>query len=447
MVASVAEALRTEHLRLKPWGDEHAGLLFELASMPAVVRYIGDGARWSETRARDVAVACREHWRHHGFGWRAAYTARGEQPIGFFMLSFAGDGAGIDPGEYEIGWWLHPSVWGRGLAREGAAALRDEAFNRVGAPSIVARVQPANRASLSVAGAIGLTHESETTGRMGERAAVLRLTADHWRALTARSSSPNERQPPPAAVAIDGRRIEVAELAGDPALKPIVLLHEGLGSVGLWRDFPAALGAATGRRVIAFSRFGHGRSGRSPWPQDVTGFHHREALTLLPELLAALDLSEPLLVGHSDGASIALIHAGRHPVSGLALLAPHVFVEELTVASIRQARITYLSGGLRDRMARHHDDPDAAFWGWCDIWLHPEFRSWNLEPDADLVTAPTLLIQSANDPYGTLEQLDRIERHVTGPVHRLVVRGGHSPHLEAPATVVNAVAQFAAGLS
>jgi pimeloyl-ACP methyl ester carboxylesterase len=250
-------------------------------------------------------------------------------------------------------------------------------------------------------------------------------------------------QPRSVPVTIAGRRIDAIELPGDDRLAPIVMLHEGLGSVDLWRDFPSALHRATGRRVIAFSRFGHGRSEPSPWPRDAVGFHHREALELLPRLLAALGVHEPLLVGHSDGASVALIHAGRHPVCGLVLLAPHVFVEPLTLASIRQTRDSYLRGELRERMARHHDDVDAAFWGWCDMWLHPDFRAWNLEGDAALVTVPTLLIQGADDPYGTLEQLDRIEARIRGPVSRLVVPGGHSPHLAAPDQVVAAVARFA----
>lgn len=247
-------------------------------------------------------------------------------------------------------------------------------------------------------------------------------------------------------VTIEGRRIETVDLPGDGARAPIVMLHEGLGSVGLWRDFPTALSHATGRRVIAFSRFAHGHSEPAPWPRDVTGFHHREAFETLPALLAAVEVSEPLLVGHSDGASIALIYAGRYPVVGLALLAPHLFVEPLTVASIRETRESYLNGELRERMAKHHDDPDAAFWGWCDMWLDPEFLAWNLEADAAMVSAPTLLIQGREDPYGTLEQLDRIEANLVGPVERLLVEGGHSPHLDAAEEVVSALERFAATL-
>ena len=244
-------------------------------------------------------------------------------------------------------------------------------------------------------------------------------------------------------MAVAGRRLEVAHWQGDEHRAAIVMLHEGLGSVGLWRGFPEALARATGRRVIAFSRFGHGGSQVGPWPRDVMGFHHREALTMLPELLSALDVREPLLVGHSDGASIALIHAGRYPVAGLVLLAPHVFVEPLTLESIRQTREDYVNGALRERMARHHDDVDAAFWGWCDMWLDPAFVAWNLEADAARVTAPTLLVQGRDDPYGTLEQLDRIEARLRGPLTRVVVPGGHSPQLEAGDEVVRAVADFA----
>jgi pimeloyl-ACP methyl ester carboxylesterase len=239
---------------------------------------------------------------------------------------------------------------------------------------------------------------------------------------------------------VGGRRIETLELEGDPGRRPLVLLHEGLGSVGLWRSFPQALADATGRRVVAFSRFGHGRSEPPPAPRTPR-FFHEEALEVLPALLPQLDADEPILVGHSDGASIALIHAASHPVEGLVLMAPHVFVEDVTVARIRETRAAYVEGGLRERMARHHDDPDAAFWGWCDVWLDPAFRSWSLEAEAARVTAPMLLVQGADDPYGTLEQLDRIEARAPR-AQRLVVGGGHSPFLDAPGEVVSAIASF-----
>jgi pimeloyl-ACP methyl ester carboxylesterase len=246
-------------------------------------------------------------------------------------------------------------------------------------------------------------------------------------------------------VTVDGLRIEVADRPGDSRHRALVLLHEGLGSVGLWRGFPEALQEATGRRVIAFSRFGHGRSDPPRRPRT-PAFFHEEALDVLPVLLDQLDAPEPLLVGHSDGASIALVHASAHRVAGLVLLAPHVVVEDVTVEAIRETRGQFEDGALRERMARHHDDPGAAFRGWCDVWLDPAFREWSLEPDAEAVDAPMLLIQGADDPYGTLDQLDRIETRARGTVERLVVPGGHSPHLDEPEAVVAAIAAFAAAL-
>jgi pimeloyl-ACP methyl ester carboxylesterase len=242
-------------------------------------------------------------------------------------------------------------------------------------------------------------------------------------------------------VPVGGRRVETLELPGSDSGAPLVLLHEGLGSAGLWRGFPGQLHEATGRRLIAFSRYGHGRSAPPPRPRT-PAFFHEEALEVLPELLAHLHAPEPVLVGHSDGGSIALIHAAHHPVSALVLLAPHVLVEDITVQEIRGTREAYVSGGLRTRMARHHDDPDAAFWGWCDVWLDPAFRSWTLEDEAARLTAPALLVQGADDPYGSLVQVDRIQERARGPVQRLVLPGGHSPHLEHGAEVADAVAAF-----
>jgi pimeloyl-ACP methyl ester carboxylesterase len=245
---------------------------------------------------------------------------------------------------------------------------------------------------------------------------------------------------------VDGLTVEVADLPGDRARRALVLLHEGLGSVGLWRDFPHALHEATGRRVVAFSRFGHGRSDPPRAPRT-PAFFHEEAFDVLPALLAQLDAREPVLVGHSDGASIALVHAARHAVSGLALLAPHVVLEETMIEPIRATWREFEQGALRARMARHHDDPDAAFHGWCDVWLDPAMRDWSLEADAELVSAPMLLIQGADDEYASLDQLDRIEACVRGPVSRLVVPGGHSPHLEQTDAVVEAIAAFAKPLA
>ena len=171
--------LRTERLTLDPWTEPDVKLLGDLARTPAVMRYIGDGATWTDARIAGVGAHISDHWRRHGFGWRVA--REDDAPVGFIALNFAGEGGGVDPNEYEIGWWLAPSAWGRGLAREGATAVRDEAFERVGAPSILARISPGNAGSLAVAGAIGLVHECRSIGRAGEPIAVLRLGADRWR--------------------------------------------------------------------------------------------------------------------------------------------------------------------------------------------------------------------------------------------------------------------------
>jgi pimeloyl-ACP methyl ester carboxylesterase len=194
---------------------------------------------------------------------------------------------------------------------------------------------------------------------------------------------------------------------------------------------------------MAFSRHGYGRSGPARVPRSVD-YMHDEALVVLPELLAALGVRAPILVGHSDGASIALIHAGTgHPVSGIVALAPHVMVETRTLDSIRAAREEYRHGRLRERLARHHDDPDAAFSGWNDIWLDPAFAGWSIEGHLTGVTTPLLCVQCADDPYGSLTQLDRIEAHVAGPVTRLVFPdGGHAPQRSHPGEVLHALSAF-----
>jgi pimeloyl-ACP methyl ester carboxylesterase len=240
---------------------------------------------------------------------------------------------------------------------------------------------------------------------------------------------------------IPAGRLEAQMLEGDRRLPTLVLLHEGLGSVGLWRGLPETLHAATGAPVLAFSRFGHGRSDPPPRPRTPS-FIHEEALEVLPDLLRSAGIERPLLVGHSDGASIALIHAASHPVSGLALMAPHVFVEQMCVDAIRETREAFEHEGLRERMARHHRDPAIAFCGWCDVWLDPAFRDWNIEPLLPRIDAPALLIQGRDDEYGSLAQIDSVERGVRGPVERLVVSGGHSPHLEHPDEVPAAIAAF-----
>ena len=234
-------------------------------------------------------------------------------------------------------------------------------------------------------------------------------------------------------------KLEVQELEGaEPAL---VFLHEGLGSLGLWRDFPDRVARATGRRALVYSRAGHGQSDL-PDEDRTPEFMHEEALDVLPGLLENAGIENPVLVGHSDGGSIALIHASRHPVAALVLLAPHVFVEDITVASIEEARETFATTDLGERMARYHRDPERTFRLWNDIWLAPEFRDWNIEDVLGGVTAPALLIQGAHDQYGTLAQIDAIERGVAGPVERRVLDARHAPHVEAPEATLQAIVDF-----
>jgi pimeloyl-ACP methyl ester carboxylesterase len=246
-------------------------------------------------------------------------------------------------------------------------------------------------------------------------------------------------------VIVDGVDLETSILQGsEPAL---VFLHEGLGSVSMWRRVPAALHDATGRRVVTYSRAGYGRSGPVSLPRPVMYMHH-EADVVLPALLAQLGIDRPVLVGHSDGASIALLYAGAgHRVTALVLLAPHVIVEDVTVTSIAAAREAYASTDLRAKLARHHDDVDTAFRGWNDVWLSPAFRAWDITDRLQAIDVPVLVIQGDADAYGTLRQLDLIEAGVSGPVRRLVLTGvGHAPHLEASDAVLAAIATFVAGL-
>lgn len=244
-------------------------------------------------------------------------------------------------------------------------------------------------------------------------------------------------------VHIDGRAIEYRMVPGDALKLPtLVFLHEGLGSVGLWRDFPDKVAHRLGARTLVYSRFGYGGSDgllarREP------AFMHTEALEVLPKLLAQLGIEAPLLVGHSDGASIALIHAAHHKVSGVAVLAPHVFVEEICVEAIAKVRATYEKSGLKQRLAKYHTRVDDAFLGWADVWLDPRFRAWSIEALLPRITAPMLLIQGEQDEYGTLAQLDRIEAGARAPVTRLVLeKCGHSPHRDQEQAVADAIVAF-----
>jgi pimeloyl-ACP methyl ester carboxylesterase len=231
---------------------------------------------------------------------------------------------------------------------------------------------------------------------------------------------------------------------GDASLPTLVFLHEGLGSIDLWRGVPIEVAHAVGGApVLTYARHGHGASGPARMPRPVS-YMHREADVVLPAVLDEFDVERPVLIGHSDGASISLLAAGGGiAVSALVCLAPHVFVEPESIAGIERARDTFESGGMVDRMRRYHRDPSATFRGWNDVWLSDEFRSWNIEDRLAGITAPVLAIQGRDDQYGTLAQLDAIEAGVSGGFDRLVLAGvGHSPHVEARSDVVLAIAGF-----
>jgi len=248
---------------------------------------------------------------------------------------------------------------------------------------------------------------------------------------------------------VDGRdvRIEHAWVGDADAAAPlIVFLHEGLGSLAMWKDFPRTLCAAARARGLVFSREGYGRSTpRAPderWPVE---FMHRQAHAVLPALLAQLGIVEPpWLFGHSDGASIALLYAAEFPerVAGVIAVAPHIFVEDLSVASIADARTAYETTDLRARLARYHDDPDSAFRGWNDVWLDPAFRGWTIEDRLAGIRCPLLAVQGEDDEYGTMAQVEGIARRV--PQARVVQLAacGHSPQRDQPAALTGAVVAF-----
>jgi pimeloyl-ACP methyl ester carboxylesterase len=254
-----------------------------------------------------------------------------------------------------------------------------------------------------------------------------------------------------ALVEIDwrGRRvaIEHAWIARERAAAPLVVfLHEGLGSLSMWKDFPQRLCHAAGARGLVYSRPGYGRS--TPRARDEAwglDFMHRQAHEVLPALLDALEVREPVwLFGHSDGGSIALLHAAQFPerTAGAIVLAPHILVEDLSVTSIEKARTAYLSTDLRERLARHHDDPDSAFWGWNDIWLHPPFRQWSIEREIESIVCPLLAVQGVDDEYGTLEQIRGIARRVPQTELLEVADCAHSPHRDQPDQLIAAAVAF-----
>ncbi len=240
-------------------------------------------------------------------------------------------------------------------------------------------------------------------------------------------------------IEIQGHRVEYQfERSGNPVM---VFLHEGLGSLAMWKDFPSRCARACQCDALVYSRYGYGRS------EGLTGaravdFMHEEALKALPELLVKLEVQRPILFGHSDGASIALIYAATHPAAGVIALAPHVMVEEVAIVSIRATKKVYETTDLRDKLARYHDHPDSAFWGWNDIWLNPEFRAWSIEEYLPKIECPVLAIQGFEDEYGTLEQIHRVEAGVQRVEVLKLEKCRHSPHRDRPDAVIQAVSRF-----
>lgn len=247
-----------------------------------------------------------------------------------------------------------------------------------------------------------------------------------------------------AMIEAGGHRLEVQRIDVEGSSRPtLVFLHEGLGSVAKWRDFPASLARMTHCNAVVYSRHGYGRSEPLMGPRTVE-YMHDEALTVLPELLDRLQVLQPVLVGHSDGGSIALIHAGSgvRPVRAVIALAPHVLVEEISVRSIAAAREAFETTDLPRRLGRYHDDVASAFWGWNRIWLDPAFRDWNIESWLAGITCPVLAIQGEDDEHGTMDQVLRIARQVRDVDVLMLADCRHSPHRDQPEALMRAITRF-----
>ena len=247
-----------------------------------------------------------------------------------------------------------------------------------------------------------------------------------------------------AFVTVASRRVEYERIGAARAGRPeLVFLHEGLGSASMWRDFPARVAQATECGVLAASRYGYGGSDPLVAPRTVR-YMHDEALTALPEFLDTLAIDRPILVGHSDGGSIALILAGAglRPLTAVVTLAAHVLVEDLTITSIAAAKTAFETTDLRAKLARHHAEVDSAFLGWNRIWLAPEFRAWNIEEYLPTIRCPVLAIQGEDDEYGTMEQMERIRAGVADVELVRLDACGHSPHRDRPDAVIDAIVRF-----
>jgi pimeloyl-ACP methyl ester carboxylesterase len=249
-------------------------------------------------------------------------------------------------------------------------------------------------------------------------------------------------------LSVDGRRIEYRFVEGGANRVDLVMLHEGLGSVSMWREFPEQVARATGCRTLVYSRHGYGRSSPLEAPRQVD-YMHEEARLWLPAILGRLGIRRPVLLGHSDGASIALIHAAspESDVAGIIALAPHVKVEDLTVRSIDAAKAAYMSSDLRTRLSRHHVDVDSAFWGWNRIWLDPAFRSWNIEALLPAIRCPVLAVQGLDDEYGTMEQIASIAHALPDSKLLALEECRHSPHRDQPQAVLTAAQEFVAAMA
>ncbi|MEX2623269.1 MAG: alpha/beta hydrolase [Acidimicrobiia bacterium] len=248
-------------------------------------------------------------------------------------------------------------------------------------------------------------------------------------------------------IEVAGHRLQYRLFEPHLAATPLVFLHEGLGSIDLWRDFPGQIVGRSGHPALVFSRYGYGWSDPLTEPRAVN-YMHVEAIEVLPILVDRLLDRPPILIGHSEGASIAIIYAGSgHSTAGLVLLAPHVFAEEEGLNSIEVVHASFPESEMSEKMSKYHADPEATFYSWADVWLSPEFRTWNLEEYLAEIGCPVLLIQCEEDEYGSLRQLDAIASQVGGPIERLMVSGsGHSPHLIDPEAVTAATARFVASV-
>ena len=252
-----------------------------------------------------------------------------------------------------------------------------------------------------------------------------------------------------AELTVDGKRLEIVTHApeGDDR-STIVMLHEGLGSVALWKTFPEQLAWRTRARVVAYSRYGYGDSDVLIGKRDA-GYMHHEGEVVLPALLAQLGVERPVLFGHSDGASIALIYAGAYPlgVAGLALEAPHVFVEEHSIRGICDAADAYRNTDLAAKLGRYHRDADRTFWGWNEIWRDPAFRSWNIESYAARIAVPVLLLQGTEDEYGSPAQVCAIADVVSDATTVMLEGCGHAPHRDRTEATLEATADFVARIA